>query len=250
MRISSVFLIGVLLITTILTGCIDQDQVTDSQKSQQVIDMDHGKGNGMGVMSVDKNGSTSINIQNLEQNIQSISAEFLSDNEKKGLVYMREEEKLARDVYLTLYEKWKLPIFNNIARSERTHMDAVKLLLFKYNITDPAADETVGQFSNPEFQKLYEELVEKGDKSLIDALEVGAMIEELDITDLQKWIATTDNVDIKFVYENLMKGSRNHLRAFTSTLKKYGVTYEPHYLNEEEYVQIVNSSMETGSSSH
>ena len=86
----------------------------------------------------------------------------------------------------------------------------------------------------------------KGTKSLIDALEVGATIEEVDIVDIQEYLKDVDNEDIKVVYENLLKGSRNHLRAFVSTLERYGVEYKPQFLSPEEYEEIVTSPMERG----
>jgi hypothetical protein len=158
---------------------------------------------------------------------------------------MREEEKLARDVYQTLYNKWKLQIFANIAESEQKHMDSVKKLIDNYNLEDPAK-EGVGEFTNPKLQELYNKLVEDGSKSIENALKVGAMIEEIDIIDLKKHLSETNKEDIKLVYENLMRGSRNHLRAFTSNLENYGISYEPQYLSKEEYEQIVSSPMEKG----
>ena len=53
----------------------------------------------------------------------------ISDEEATGLIFMREEEKLARDVYLTLYDVWETAVFDNIASSEQTHMDAVLMLI-------------------------------------------------------------------------------------------------------------------------
>ncbi|WP_297127015.1 DUF2202 domain-containing protein [Thermococcus sp.] len=232
-------LIGLILVGFV-AGCVSETPTQTVTQTQTTTSP--------AAVKVGSEGNTSIDTQVLKQYIDSIPAEQLTEEEKQGLLWMREEEKLARDVYLTLYEKWKLPIFQNIAKSEQTHMDSVKLLLEKYDLPDPVADEAVGKFSNPELQKLYNELVEKGSKSEIDALEVGAMIEELDIVDLQKWISKTDKQDIITVYENLMKGSRNHLRSFVSQLEKYGVTYEPQYLSKEEYEQIINSPMETGQS--
>ncbi|AAB98756.1 TPA: DUF2202 domain-containing protein [Methanocaldococcus jannaschii] len=178
--------------------------------------------------------------------ISSLPKQPISEEEKEGLIEMREEEKLARDVYLTLYNKWKLQIFKNIAESEQTHMDAVKYLLEKYNIPDPVKNDSIGVFSNPKFEELYKKLVEKGDKSEVDALKVGATIEDLDIADLEKWINKTDNEDIKFVYENLMKGSRNHMRAFVRMLNNYGSNYTPQYISKEEYEEIISSSTERG----
>lgn len=142
----------------------------------------------------------------------------LSSLERDGLIYMRLEEKLARDVYLTLGKTYRQKMFVNIPESEQRHMDAVKALLDKYEITDPVTDNEVGSFSNAEFKKLFDDLVAKGQTSFKDAMLVGKEIEEMDIKDLIERIEQTDNPDIKAVYENLKRGSENHLRAFTKHL--------------------------------
>ncbi len=142
----------------------------------------------------------------------------LSSIERDGLIYMRLEEKLARDVYLTLGKTYKQKMFVNIPVSEQRHMDAVKALLDKYEIADPVNDNEVGAFTNPEFKKLYDDFVSKGQTSFKDAMLVGKEIEEMDLKDLDERIAQTDNPDIISVYENLKRGSENHLRAFTKHL--------------------------------
>lgn len=173
----------------------------------------------------------------------SITGMYLSASEQDDLLFMREEEKLAHDVYVTLYATWKLPAFQNIADSEATHTAAIKNLLDLYGIADPAAGKGVGQFTNPDLQKLYDGLVAQGSKSLADALKVGAAIEEIDIRDLQARVAKTTNTDIQRVYGNLMMGSENHLRAFTSTLQRQtGETYAPQYLDAATYNSILNAS--------
>jgi len=177
--------------------------------------------------------------------LENLPKQKLSAEEKKELLYMREEEKLARDVYLTLYRKWKLPIFRNIARSEQFHMNILGVLIKKYGLKDPVKNE-IGKFTNPHLQELYNQLVAKGEKSLINALEVGATIEDLDIKDLEKAIAETDNEDLKVAYANLMKGSRNHLRAFTRLLKRFGYNYTPKYISKEEFERIVSTPIERG----
>lgn len=178
-----------------------------------------------------------------------VTSNNLSAAEIEGLVFMREEEKLARDVYLALYAKWGLPIFQNIAQSEQSHMDAVKTLLDRYGIADPASTRA-GVFTNATLQQLYDQLVAQGNQSLADALRVGAAIEEIDILDLKTHIAQTDKADIKQVYDNLLRGSRNHLRSFVAQLKSQtGVTYVPQYLTQAEYDAIINSDTESGSPS-
>jgi hypothetical protein len=169
----------------------------------------------------------------------------LSKEEKAGLIKMREEEKLARDVYKNMSEHWNLRIFTQIAFSEQRHMDAIKSLLDKYGLADPAL-ATVGLFTSPEIQELYNTLIKQGSKSLIDALKVGATIEDLDIKDLQDLLKQTDNTDIKIVYQNLAKGSRNHLRAFTSQLSMNRARYKAQYLSPAEVESIINSPRERG----
>ena len=142
--------------------------------------------------------------------------------ETENILHMREEEKLARDVYLTLAEMWDGPVFSNIAASEQRHMAAMGLLITKYGLTDPVTDDTVGVFSNPEFTALYASLTEGGAPSLLDALKVGVQIEELDIADLDKALSETDKSDIQWVFGNLRSGSSNHLRAFTRNIESDG----------------------------
>lgn len=160
----------------------------------------------------------------------------LSSSEVEDLIFMREEEKLAHDVYVTLYAKWGLSIFQNIANSEAAHTAAIKNLLDIYGIGDPAAGNGLGEFTNPELQNLYNQLVVQGSQSLADALRVGISIEELDIQDLQARIPRTTNADIQLVYNNLLKGSENHLRAFTSTLERQtGDVLVPQYRDASSF---------------
>ena len=153
--------------------------------------------------------------------VSSIQITPLTDDEISWLTYMREEEKVARDVYLSLNDRWNARIFKNIAASEQQHMDAIKNLLDTYSIPDPAAGKGLGEFTNPDLQKLYDDLIQQGSISKAEALRVGVVIEETDIDDLNEAIATTQHNDIRTVYGNLLQGSLNHLDAFESSLAKY-----------------------------
>lgn len=197
-------------------------------------------------LEVDDQGNTKFN-NNLQTYVGDLPVEDLNTGESASLFYIREEEKLARDVYITLYGLWSQNVFNNISNSEATHMDAVLVLLNKYQLDDPAAGMEVGVFIDPELQALYNELLAYGEVSLIQALEVGATVEEVDIIDIQTDLDEfVDNEDIALVYESLMKGSRNHLRSFVRNLQQQGVTYTPQYLDQATYESIINSDMETG----
>ena len=153
--------------------------------------------------------------------IDTLPAGELSDAQKEGLIFMVEEEKVARDVYEYLYAKWNLSIFSNIAKAEQQHMDAVIALLEKYDLDYSATLQTRGSFENDELQSLYDTLTVRGEASVVEALEVGKLIEEVDIEDLEGLVADDIPEDLKVVYENLLKGSYNHLSAFTNQLSNY-----------------------------
>ena len=165
--------------------------------------------------------------------------------EIEDMLLIREEEKLARDSYITLGGLWGLMIFENIALSEQIHMDAVEKLLVKYNIPDPVVDESdIGSFINQDLQKWFNELMLRGQTSVMDALYVGAEIEEYDIRDIAGSIDNTTQPDITGTYQMLLCGARNHLRAFVRQIENLGVVYEPAYFTPEEIALIVDSPMQ------
>jgi hypothetical protein len=146
-----------------------------------------------------------------------------------------------------MYEKWNVRAFSNIAKSEQKHMDAIKILLDRYSLVDPVESDERGEFVNENLQELYNNLISKGSESLLAGLMVGAKIEEIDILDLENQVnVVVDNEDLKFVYNNLLRGSRNHLRAFVRNITNQGETYEPQYMNGDAYNEIINSEMERG----
>lgn len=188
-----------------------------------------------------------ISVEEMCSRLSDLPVQELSEAETEALLFMREEEKLARDVYLALSAKWNVPVFEFISKSEQRHMDAVGCLLTKYGLTDPVGDNLEGIFVNEDLQTLYGDLMETGLVSLEAAYTVGANIEDLDIKDLMEALEDVDNDDIRAVFENLTKGSRNHLRAFVGHLDNLGVTYEPVYLLPEVYTAIITSTFEKGS---
>jgi len=156
---------------------------------------------------------------------------------QEDMRFMREEEKLARDVYATLYDYHltnkglTLTVCDNIAYSEQRHMEAMKQLLDKYDMEDSADDGGQGTypdscradactFNNADLAALYVKLVADGKDSVLATLLVGGLIEEVDILDLAEAIATAEGYpDIQGVYDNLLCGSRNHLRAFAQNIE-------------------------------
>jgi hypothetical protein len=197
---------------------------------------------------VDASGVSSFDSTALGLSMAALPVETLSVAEKDSLAFMREEEKLAHDVYAQLDLRWSANtrVFGNIAKSEATHTEAVRQLLLRYSVADPAATLAAGTFQNTVLQGLYTQLTATGAISLIDAWKVGAAIEEIDIVDISKALPGIDNQDIVLVYQSLLKGSRNHLRSFVSNLAMQGVVYVPQFMPMADFQAIVSTPMERG----
>lgn len=146
------------------------------------------------------------------------AAPTLSDAETADILYTREEEKVARDSYLTLDGIWALGVFANIAQAEQSHMDAMLALIERYGLQDPVGGNPVGVFTDPRLQALYDTLMASGKTTSLAALEVGGLIEETDLIDITAAVARSQHPDITKTYETLMCGSRNHLRGFAQVI--------------------------------
>ncbi len=161
------------------------------------------------------------------------------------LLFMREEEKLARDVYAHLDAVWGSPqVFANISDSEQSHMDELLAHIERLGLTDPVVDDSRGAFQDAELADLYDELTALGETSVADALLVGALIEDLDIVDLQRASEGTEDAAVAESYALLACGSRNHMRAFAKQLGREGLHYTPQYLSTAELDAILASDSE------
>ena len=194
---------------------------------------------GPGLQPLSQNSSLSEIGLDLSSQNRSVAEE----HDLEGLLFMREEEKLARDVYEYLAEKWGMGIFTSIAKSEVSHMEAVLNLIENQDLSDPVGENGLGIFSNPDLQELYDLLVDQGSESLDAALLVGGAIEEIDILDLQRYLDQIDDPAIIQVYDNLLRGSIKHLGAFIRTYERQtGDIYQPQHLSQAELDQLLSQS--------
>lgn len=166
----------------------------------------------------------------------------LSDRERAELTFMREEEKLARDVYDALDGNGQP--FVNVQVSEQRHMDELLGLLVRYGVPDPAATTAIGEFVDADLQALYASLVAQGQADLASALVVGCTIEDVDLRDLAQASADATHPDLDASYALLMMGSRNHMRGFYSRLLAVGGSYHPQYIDQATFDAIVTSPTE------
>lgn len=204
----NIFLTLSIIATLIITSCSNDDNITNEQfKKEAAVEI------------------------------------ILTTQEIEDLLFLREEEKLARDVYLFSFEKYNLQIFKNISNSEAQHMSSVLNLLNKYNIDDPVSSE-IGIFNNVELQNIYNILIEQSSISLLEALKVGNKIEDLDIKDLSLNETRTDKLDLQIVYANLKCGSRNHLRNFNNQVLQNDGFYIPEFISQEDFDGIITTSNE------
>ncbi|MEL0455163.1 DUF2202 domain-containing protein [Flavobacteriaceae bacterium SZ-1-7] len=181
-----------------------------------------------------------LNENSINELNDNLNAQELNDSDKEALLFMLEEEKLARDTYVFLDNLWSINQFANIKNSEQSHMDAVESLLVQYGIDYKILP--AGQFTDKTLQDFYDQFISDGSKSAADALQIGATIEDLDIVDLQEYIDATSNTSLIAVFENLKCGSTNHLRAFLKGIENLGDTYTPQFLSVDVYNSIINAT--------
>ena len=211
-RISKNQVLSILIIATLIVigGLIvvQKDSKTVAQNSL-----------GMG-----RNGGQRLNydtkVSNTEPSTNTV-APVNTNTSSRSLEYMIEEEKLAHDVYVAMYDKWGSRVFNNIQKSEQNHQNQLFSVMQSRNISDPRS-ASVGVFKDQTLQDLYNKLVAQGNNSLTDAFKVGVAIEELDIADLNSSLSSlgSTDADIKSVYESLLSGSKKHLSAFNRQLSR------------------------------
>lgn len=218
----------------------------ESEKTTALVGYE-GYGNGFGGQDGSAGHGNSSDYGNGTYALDALPVGSLNQAEKDALLYMYEEEKLARDIYALFADLWDKPMFANISSAEQTHMDSVAALLDRYDLTSPGTD-TSGTYSNTDLQVLYEELSTKGSTSLADAILVGGAIEELDILDLKERLELTDQADIQTVFANLLNGSYNHLNSFSAVyLVETGETYVPQYMTQADFDAIITEGTLTNS---
>jgi hypothetical protein len=167
----------------------------------------------------------------------------LTDHEKNAILLLREEEKMARDVYDSLFTLWGSMPFGHIRESEQSHMDRMKSLLDQYRLKDPISPgkDIPGVFTDRNLKKLYDSLVLTGSRSETDAFNTGAWLEEYNILDLEKSLSVSRDSLMKQAYSDLIRASEHHLNAFVRNLKRYDKPYTPSILSQERFDKIIHS---------
>lgn len=166
----------------------------------------------------------------------------LTDAEINSIMSLREEEKVAYDVYTFMFEKYESKVFKNIAENEKDHMDKIKELIIQFNLNDPLSgiSDQKGVFNNKKMQALYDEMIMAGNYGLLDALRAAARFEETDIIDLRNDLSAASDQTVVNTYINLESSSQDHLRALVKVIKDEGISYKPSYLSKEDFDKIMS----------
>lgn len=200
--------VGLIAFSLFVAGC-SKDNMTDATSNQDDL------------YSEAAFISDDTEVNSVLPDVNNPAVGTLTPDEEAGLIFMREEEKVARDVYIKMAEKWNVRIFHNIKRSEQVHMNAIRFLLTRYNVPDPVGNNAVGVFTSPELQALYDALIIRGNASLNEALKVGRDIEIEDIADIDHQLQNVVvNTELVRVYTRLKRASGFHLAAFNYWLQQ------------------------------
>ncbi len=174
-----------------------------------------------------------------DKQVQNQPQAELSAQQKSHLIQLYDEEKLAHDIYVEFYAQHNYKPFSHHSEAEAKHMVAVADILTLYGLDIP--QNPAGIFDNAEYQTAYDDWLPKGLADGKDALYIAAYIEEMDILDLMDaitQIAETD--DIKAMYEKLLAGSENHLRAYNKFIfMELGITYQPQIMDQALFDTIM-----------
>ncbi len=190
-------------------------------------------------------GYSSMNVSLARANFNNFPFEDLSGQEEKGIVFVREEEKVAVNFYGMMSDLFGSEVLTQLAESERTHLGVTALPVEKYHLQDPTVDRTDGEFMSNSLQAHYDELIEEGSPSLSDAFIAGTTLQEASLVTIQNQLdRVANNRDLRNMYAALRVATRNHLRIMFREVTDHGGSYAPLFMEQAAFQAIVSSDFE------
>ena len=138
----------------------------------------------------------------------------LTDQQRAALADAAQQEKLAHDLYAAFAAKYDTVTFQRITAAETRHLAAVRVLLDRYDLTDPTAGQPAGKFSDSAVQARYDRSLATGQASEAAAIGVGKAIEQSTVDSLARLRSGLTAPDVQQVIDRLLTASRRHLTAF------------------------------------
>lgn len=201
--------------------------------------------------SLDVDGTTgysNIDVSTARNNFLNFPFERISDQEAKGIRFVREEEKVAVDFYTAMNALFSSADLKKVAQSEQTHFIASGFSIDKYNLTDPTEGMTAGMFASQSLQAHYNQSIAEGSPSLMAAYITGAKLQESNLITIQNQLdRVANNRDLRNIYDALHIATRNHLRIMIKGVNANGGSYSPLFIDAEVFQDIVGSGFELGS---
>jgi len=172
----------------------------------------------------------------------------LSAEDQASIIYIREGAQLSRDINLLFEAAWQAQVFRDAAERQKQALRATDLLIDRHGL--PAASAEPGIYQDEQFSRLYGQFAEEGSASLPAALAAAAVLEELNILDLQTRMAQTEKADIRLVYQHLLKIASANLWSFSRAIERFGgAAYEPRYLTPLAFSELMASAGQPGEGS-
>ncbi len=165
----------------------------------------------------------------------------ITETEAGDLQLLREEEKLARDLFRDWSDRSEL--FGAVAHSKQLHFEIVGALLQRHQVTDRTLGGE-GLYVFPQLQTLHQELLARGGSTELEALAAGAELHERDLVGLEEAAGRSQLEDVRASLAEIQRGARNHLRGCVEELALQGVDYAPRLLSPEAFAAIINSPRE------
>lgn len=222
-------LLIVFIVIFLLSGCSLQ---TDDQK----------------ITEIKESGVTFIKNDKLKEVLKRKreKTSTLKKEEKWVLLFLLEEEKMIRDLSYKFSKQYEDKIFEDIYKAENSHIDPIQKIVRDYNLDDPSSDKDVGEFHNPQIQKFYDEFLEQGEKNKTFALKALLKALERNVSGLNKNINKTDKDGILFLFRNLKRSSKNHIRVLIDKIDSQGESYQPKHLSKAKFNSIKESEVDSG----
>ena len=172
------------------------------------------------ILSCSKDDDVVTGGSTINEDENSVYKETLSSQEIDGMLYLVENEKLLCDYFTVMYEKHKLPLFNQLAMNEQRHLNIISVKIDRYDLENPADQKPAGQFVNPQLQASYDQLIEIGNTGVYSALIAAVQKVERDVVDIPAIISTFEgNDDVVHVISGILLESQDNLDALKAELK-------------------------------
>lgn len=173
--------IGTVLAAFILLGCAKEDDLTQTDSTQQ----------------------------------------NLSGQELDGLISLVEKQKLHRDVYLTLFNATNKPLFNELYQTDENMYMLLTDQIEDYGFKNPVLYFGIGEFRNPDIQNVYDDFQTAISSGIYQALEFAILMEESNAEEVNQYLGCIEDCqEIFCLCTDLLKVSYDQIEILESEMEE------------------------------